>query len=94
MHLPMVARMPLAATVSNTTSVSCTVSIVNTVVVPLDSNSVVARRVAARRVSGRCAASMGQTRVRSQSISGRSSANPRNRVWQRWMCVWMSPGST
>ena len=38
------------------------------------SSSVVASRAAARSVSGVCAASIGQTRVRSQSISGRSSA--------------------
>ena len=35
MHLPTVARSPIAASVSNTTSVSCTVSIVSTVVVPV-----------------------------------------------------------
>ena len=52
MHLPIVARRPLSATASNTTSVSCTVSIVNTVVVPLHSSSVVARRAAMRSDSG------------------------------------------
>ena len=83
MHLPIVARRPLSATASNTTSVSCTVSIVRTAVVPLDRSSVAASRAAARRVVGVCAASMGRIRVRSQSISGRSSANPRNSVWQR-----------
>ena len=35
MHLPIVARRPLSATASNTASVSCTVSIVSTAVVPL-----------------------------------------------------------
>ena len=74
MHLPIVARRPLSATASNTTSVSCTVSIVSTAVVPLHSSSVVASRAAARSDSGVCAASIGQTRVRSQSISARSSA--------------------
>ena len=74
MHLPIVARKPLAATASNTTSVSCTVSIVSTDVVPLHRSSVVARRAAARSESGVCAASIGQTRVRSQSINERSSA--------------------
>ena len=69
MHLPMVARMPLSATASNTASVSCTVSIVSTVVVPLDRSSVVARRTAARSDAGVCAASISHTRVRSQSIS-------------------------
>jgi hypothetical protein len=54
--------------------VSCTVSIVRTVVVPLDRSSVVASRAAARSVSAVCAASIGHTRVRSQSISARSSA--------------------
>ena len=74
MHLPMVARSPLSATASNTTSVSCTVSIVRTAVVPLVRSSVVASRAAARSDSGECAASIGHTRSRSQSISGRSSA--------------------
>ena len=69
MHLPIVARMPLSATASNTASVSCTVSIVSTVVVPLESSSVVASRAAARSDAGVCAASIGQMRVRSQSIS-------------------------
>ncbi len=71
MHLPMVARSPLSATASNTTSVSCTVSIVSTAVVPLASSSVVASRAAARSDSGECAASIGHTRCRSQSISGK-----------------------
>ena len=74
MHLPIVARSPLSATASNTASVSCTVSIVSTEVVPLQSSSVAASRAAARRLCGVCAASIGQTRRRSQSISGRSSA--------------------
>ena len=74
MHLPIVARSPLSATASNTASVSCTVSIVNTAVVPLDSSSSAASRAAARSDAGVCAASIGQTRLRSQSISGRSSA--------------------
>ena len=87
MHLPIAARRPLVCTSSNTTSVSCTVSIVNTAVVPLVRSSVAPSRAAARRVPGVCAASIGHTRVRSQSISGRSSAYPRNSVWQRWMCV-------
>ncbi len=69
MHLPIVARSPLSATASNTTSVSCTVSIVSTDVVPLHSSSVVASRAAARSDSGVCAASIGHTRDRSQSIS-------------------------
>ena len=74
MHLPIVARMPLAATASNTASVSCTVSIVSTAVVPLESSSVVASCAAARSVAGVCAASIGQMRVRSHCISGMSSA--------------------
>ena len=53
MHLPIVARSPLSATASNTTSVSCTVSIVSTAVVPLARSSVVASRAAARSVAGR-----------------------------------------
>ena len=80
MHLPIVARRPLAAISSKTTSVSCTVSIVSTVVVPLDSSSAAASRAAARSVLAVCAASIGQTRVRSQAINGRSSAYPRNSV--------------
>ena len=94
MHLPMVARMPASAAASNTTSVSCTVSIVSTVVVPQASSSAMPIRAAARSVEGVCAASIGQMRVRSQSISVRSSAEPRNSVWQRWTCVWTKPGST
>jgi len=47
------ARMPLAAVSSNTTSVSCTVSIVSTAVVRPPADSVVARRVAARNVGRR-----------------------------------------
>ncbi len=74
MHLPIVARRPLRATSSKTTSVSWTVSIVSTAVVPLTSSSVVANRVATRSVSAVCAASIGHTRVRSHSISFRSSA--------------------
>jgi hypothetical protein len=74
MHLPIVARMPLAAAASNTASVSCTVSMVSTVVVPEASSSAMPRRAAARSVAGVCAASIGHTRVRSQSINGRSSA--------------------
>jgi hypothetical protein len=48
--------------------------------VPLANSSVVASRVEARSVAGVCAASIGQTRRRSQSISGRSSAKPRKSV--------------
>ena len=94
MHFPTVARMPLAASVSNTTSVSCTVSIVSTVVVPERSSSAAARRVAARSVAGVCAASSGQTRRRSQSSSGKSSAKRRKSVWHRWTCVCTNPGRT
>jgi hypothetical protein len=72
--LPIVARSPLSATASNTASVSCTVSIVNTEVVPLQRSSVAASRAAARRLWRVWAASIGQTRRRNQSISGRSSA--------------------
>ena len=46
----------------------------------------------ARSVDGVCAASIGQTRRRSHSSSGMSSAKPRNSVWQRWTWVWMKPG--
>jgi hypothetical protein len=74
MHLPIVARRPISSTASNTASVSCTVSIVSTVVVPLHSSSVAASRAAARSEAGVCAASIGQTRDRSQSIRARSSA--------------------
>ena len=92
-HLPSVARMPVAAVASMTASVSCTVSIVRIDVVPLRSSSRQASRAAARSEAGVCAASIGQMRVRSQSIRRRSSAYPRNSVWQRWMCVWTKPGS-
>ena len=74
MHLPTTARMPVSASVSNTTSVSCTVSIVSTVVVPDSRSSADASRVEARSVAGECAASIGQTRRRSHSSSGMSSA--------------------
>ena len=74
MHLPTVARSPISASVSNTTSVSCTVSIVSTVVVPESSSSAAASRAAARSVDGVCAASIGQIRRRSHSSSGMSSA--------------------
>ena len=74
MHLPTVARSPISASVSNTTSVSCTVSIVSTVVVPDSSSSAAASRADARSVAGVCAASIGQTRRRSHSSSGMSSA--------------------
>ena len=93
MHLPTVARSPTSARVSNTTSVSCTVSIVSTDVVPVRSSSAAARRTEARSVDGVCAASIGQTRSFSHSSSGMSSAKPRNSVWHRWTCVWMNPGS-
>ena len=53
MHLPTVARSPISASVSKTTSVSCTVSIVRAVVVPESSSSAAASRVAARSVDGR-----------------------------------------
>ncbi len=92
-HLPSVARMPVAAVASITASVSCTVSIVRIDVVPLRSSSRHARRAAARSEAGVCAASIGQMRVRSQSIRRRSSAYPRKSVWQRWMWVWTKPGS-
>ncbi len=74
MHLPTVARSPISASVSNTTSVSCTVSIVSAVVVPESSSSAAASRAEARSVAGVCAASIGQTRRRSHSSSGMSSA--------------------
>ena len=48
-HLPIVARRPLDAISSQTTSVSCTVSIVRTVVVPPRSSSHAARRADARK---------------------------------------------
>ena len=67
---------------------------VSTVVVPLDSSSVVASVAAIFSVAGVCAASIGHTRVRSQSISRRSSAYPRKSVWHRWMWVCTNPGST
>ncbi len=79
----MVARNPLCAISSQTTSVSCTVSIVSTAVVPPSSSSQAARRADARRDAGVWAASSGQMRVRSQSMSTRSSAMPRNSVWHR-----------
>ena len=68
-HLPITARIPAAATASKTASVSCTVSIVSTVVVPVESSSQAARRAEARSEAGVCAASIGQIRWRSQSIS-------------------------
>ena len=53
MHLPTMARSPVSASVSNTTSVSCTVSIVRTEVVPVRSSSAAASRAEARSVAGR-----------------------------------------
>ena len=94
MHLPIVARRPERAISSKTTSVSCTVSIVRIDVVPPRSSSQAARRADARSEASVCAASSGQTRVRSQSIRLRSSASPRNRVWHRWTCVCTKPGSS
>ena len=46
-HLPTVARMPVGAMASSTASVSCTVSIVSTVVVPVRSSSWTASRAEA-----------------------------------------------
>src|SRR5438552_385000 len=43
-------------------------------------------------VSSVWAASSGQMRRTSQSSSRRSSASPRNSVWQRWTWAWMRPG--
>ena len=74
MHLPTTARSPVGSRASNTASVSCTVSIVRTAVVPPSSNSDAASEAAAASDRGVCAASMGQMRVRSQSRSTRSSA--------------------
>jgi hypothetical protein len=74
MHLPTTARRPIWSSASKTTSVSCTVSMVNADVVPLRSSSAAASRVEARSVCGVCAASIGQTRRRSHSSSGMSSA--------------------
>ena len=73
---------PHAASSSSTASVSCTVSIVSTVVVPERSSSAAASWVAARSVAAVWAASSGQTRSRSQSSSGRSSANAKERLAQ------------
>jgi hypothetical protein len=83
MHLPTHARSPSGASVSNTTSVSCTLSIVSTDVVPDSSSSAAASRTDARSVAGVCAASIGQIRRFSHSSSGMSSAEPRNSVWHR-----------
>ena len=68
-HLPTVARRPLAASVSSTTSVPCTVSIVSTQVVPVRSSSCTASRVLTRSDASSCAASIGHTRWRSQASS-------------------------
>ena len=74
MHFPTTARSPVDSRASKTASVSCTVSIVSTVVVPLISSSEAACRAAAASDAGVCAASIGHTRVFSQSSSARSSA--------------------
>ena len=74
MHLPTTARRPIGSSASNTASVSCTVSIVSTVVVPLWSSSDAAYRADAASDAAVCAASIGQIRVLSQSSSARSSA--------------------
>ena len=92
MHLPTTARSPADASASKTTSVSWTVSIVRTVVVPDSSSSDAASSAEARSVDGLCAASIGQIRRCSHSSSGMSSADPRKSVWHRWTCVWMKPG--
>ena len=93
-HLPTVARRPLAASASSTTSVPCTVSIVSTLVVPVRRSSCTARRALIRKEVSSWAASIGQMRCRNQARSARSSAAPRNSVWQRCTCVCTSPGST
>ena len=74
MHLPTTARSPMGSRAAKTESVSCTVSMVSTVVVPLISNSDAACLAAAARDAGVCAASIGHTRVFSQSSNARSSA--------------------
>ena len=93
-HLPTVARMPLVASVSSTTSVPCTVSIVSAQVVPVRRSSCTASRVLTRSDASSCAASIGHTRCRSQASNARSSAAPRKSVWHRWTCVCTNPGST
>ena len=92
MHLPTTARSPTDDSDSNTTSVSWTVSIVSTVVVPESRSSDAASSADARSVDGVCAASIGQIRRFSHSSSGMSSADPRKSVWHRWTWVWMKPG--
>ena len=83
MHLPTVARNPVSSTTRRTSSVKRTVSIVRAHVVPPLMSSATPSWAEARIDSGVCAASIGQTRFFSQSISARSSAAPRNNVWQR-----------
>ena len=74
MHLPTTARRPMGSSAANTASVSCTVSMVSTVVVPLINNSDAACRAAAASDAGVWAASMGHTRVFSHASNARSSA--------------------
>jgi hypothetical protein len=80
MHLPTTARSPIDDSDSNTTSVSWTVSIVSTVVVPESRSSDAASSADARSVEAVCAASIGQIRRFSHSSSGMSSADPRKSV--------------
>jgi hypothetical protein len=80
MHLPTVARNPLSDTTFKTSSVYRTVSIVSAQVVPPLISSAMPNCADTRIDSGVCAASIGQTRFFSQSISERSSAAPRNKV--------------
>ena len=76
-HLPTTARRPVGASASKTASVSCTVSIVSTVVVPPSSSSAAARRADARQRRWRRARPRAaRPASRSQASSGRSSAQP------------------
>jgi hypothetical protein len=84
MHLPTVARNPDSSTARKASRVWLTVSIVSAQVVPPLIISAMPRRADARTDAAVCAASIGQTRRLSQSMSERSSAEPRKRVWQRW----------
>ena len=93
-HLPIVARRPLPA-ISSQHHVGVVHGLHGQ-----DGRRAAAQQLAAasraetRREDSVCAASSGHTRVRSQSISTRSSASPRKSVWHRCRCVWMNPGST
>ena len=91
---PNTARRPVAASVSPSTSVWCTVPMSFTHVTPPASSSLAPRRTDAASEASVCAASSGQMDSRSQRNRSLCSASPRNSVWHRCRCACTNPGST